>query len=101
MHLKESNEIKIASKESKRVLYSFLIVLVLLFVFATAYSKFNPFEALSTQGEFWRFITQDFLPPKFKNWSALWASVWETICMAVGSTGVSAVIAFLLAFLVS
>ena len=99
MHLKGRNEIKIASKESKRILYSFLIILILLVVFATLYSKFNPLEALATQGEFWRFVTQDFMPPKFKNWSSLWVSVWETICMAVGSTGISALIAFFLAFL--
>lgn len=99
MHLKERNEIKVASKESNRVLLIFLIVLLLLFTFATAFSKFNPFTATASQGEFWRFIVQDFMPPKFKNWEALWASVGETLCMAVGATGVSAVIAFFLAFL--
>lgn len=99
MHRNGTNRIAVASKESRKVLYIFLGVLAVLFVGATAFSKFNPFEMLATQGEFWRFITQDFLPPKFKNWSALWASIIETIAMAVGSTGVSAVLAFLLAFL--
>lgn len=99
MHRNNRNGIEVASKESKKVRNIFLVVLLVLFVSATAFSKFNPFEMLAAQGEFWRFITQDFLPPKFKNWGALWDSIAETLAMAVGATGVSAVIAFLLAFL--
>lgn len=99
MHKLETSTIAVASKESKKVMKIFLVVIVVLFVGATAFSKFNPFDLVSTQGEFWRFITQDFMPPKFKNWRALWDSMAETIAMAVGSTGVSALFAFLLAFL--
>lgn len=99
MHRKETNSIAVASKESKKVMNIFLVVLAVLFVGATAFSKFNPLEMLAAQGEFWRFITQDFLPPKFKSWGALWDSITETIAMAVGATGVSAVIAILMAFL--
>jgi phosphonate transport system permease protein len=89
----------LAGPESRRASRAFLGVLSALFVLATAFTKFNPFDALMAQREFWRFIFSDFIPPHMGRWGALFAAVRQTLYMAVGATGISAALALVLGFL--
>jgi phosphonate transport system permease protein len=94
-----SGKITLASPESRRASRVFLCVLSALFVVSTYFTKFNPFKALSAQKEFWSFIFTDFIPPYMGKWGALFASVTQTLYMAMGATGVAAVLSLILGFL--
>jgi phosphonate transport system permease protein len=92
-------KILLASRESRRVSLVFVAVLLILFVFTTAFTGFNPLAALLAQGEFWNFIATDFIPPYMGKWEALGNAVLQTLCMALAATGISTVIALALSFL--
>jgi phosphonate transport system permease protein len=92
-------KIVLASRESRRVSVVFLLVLLVLFILSTAFTRFNPLAALFAQGEFWNFITTDFIPPYMGKWEALGNAVLQTLYMALAATGVSTVIALALSFL--
>ncbi|MDR1514153.1 MAG: ABC transporter permease subunit [Synergistaceae bacterium] len=97
---KPSHErIILASVESRRAARTFLYVLFALFVISTAFTKFNPIDALLAQGEFWNFIFTDFIPPRIQRLGALFTAVKQTLYMAIGATGVSAVLSLILGFL--
>ena len=70
-------KIFLASRESRRVSIIFLIVLVILFVVSTGFTRFNPLAALIAQGEFWNFILVDFFPPYMGKWNALFQAVLQ------------------------
>lgn len=91
-------KILLASRESRRVSVVFLLVLLILFVLSTGYTGFNPLAALLAQGEFWNFITADFIPPYMGKWEALGNAVLQTLYMALAATGVSTLIALALSF---
>jgi phosphonate transport system permease protein len=92
-------KISLASRESRRASLVFLAALSVLFVISTVFTRFNPFEALSAQGEFWRFIFVDFIPPYMGKWGALANAVLQTLYMALSATGVSAVFSVIMSFL--
>ena len=92
-------KIFLASRENRRVSIIFLIVLVILFVVSTGFTRFNPLAALIAQGEFWNFILVDFIPPYMGKWNALFQAVLQTLCMALSATGIAAVVSLLLSFL--
>jgi phosphonate transport system permease protein len=92
-------KIMLASQESRRALLVFLGVLMGLFGISTGFTRFNPFEALSAQSEFWRFIFVDFVPPYMGKWEALAGAVLQTLCMALSATGVSAALSVVMSFL--
>lgn len=92
------NKISLVTGEGKKTQAVFLAVIIVLFVLSTIYTKFNPLEIVHSQGEFWRFILTDFVPPKFRQWDQLLAAVLQTFYMAVAATGISAVFAFILSF---
>ena len=91
--------IMLATVESRRAARTFLCVLFVLFVFSTAFTKFNPFKALLAQGEFWNLIFTYFIPPRMQRWRALFTAVKQTLYMAIGATGVSAALSLILSFL--
>ena len=92
-------KIYLASRESRRVSIIFLVVLLVLFVVSTGFTRFNPLTALIAQGEFWNFILTDFVPPYMGKWAALFQAVLQTLCMAVSATGISTVFSLFLSFL--
>ena len=92
-------KIFLASRESRRASVIFLIVLVIVFVVSTGFTRFNPLSALIAQGEFWNFILTDFVPPQLGRWAALGRAVFQTLCMALSATGIAAFISLLLSFL--
>jgi phosphonate transport system permease protein len=92
-------KLRLSSRESLRTSVVFVIVLLLLFGLSSGFTRFNPVAALLSQGEFWNFIFTDFVPPYMGKWEALFRAVMQTIYMALASTGLSAILAFLLSFL--
>jgi phosphonate transport system permease protein len=91
--------IALASQESRRVSLIFILVLAVLFVISTGFTRFNPIGALLAQGEFWNFILTDFAPPFMGKWEALGRAVMQTFYMALAATGISTVLAMGLSFL--
>lgn len=81
----------------KQVYTWFLVVVLVLFCLATYISRFNPLEVLWEQGEFWKFLFQDFLPPRFNASPVVVESILVTFALAVSSSFVAAVFAFLFA----
>ena len=92
-------KIFLASKESRRISVVFLIVLLILFIISTGFTRFNPLAALIAQGEFWNFVLTDFVPPYMGKWAALSQAVLQTVCMALSATGIAAVLSLGLSFL--
>jgi phosphonate transport system permease protein len=77
----------------------FVILLLVLFVLSTGFTRFNPFAALFSQGEFWSFILADFVPPSMGRLEALLGAALQTMYMALAATGLSAALALFLSFL--
>jgi phosphonate transport system permease protein len=94
-----AEKLRLASRESLRTSVVFLIVLLLLFGLSTGFTRFNPVAALLSQGEFWNFILNDFVPPSMGRLGALLHAVMQTMYMALAATGLSAILALFLSFL--
>lgn len=90
-------KINIMNPREKQVYTWFLVAVIVLFTLATYISKFNPLEVFLDQGEFWKFLFQDFLPPRFKTSPVIVESILVTVALAVSSSFVAAVFAFLFA----
>ena len=88
-------KISIMNPREKQVYTWFLVVVLVLFCLATYISRFNPLEVLWEQGEFWKFLFQDFLPPRFNASPVVVESILVTFALAVSSSFVAAVFAFL------
>ncbi len=97
--MRTDQKIQITTPGERGKLIVFFIILSAVFAGATWYTGFSPVSALTSQGEFWRFILVDFLPPRFMKIDQLAKATLQTFTMAVASTGVSAVIAFFLSFM--
>jgi phosphonate transport system permease protein len=96
---KNRERLFLASRESRRVSVVFLVVLSILFVISTGFTRFNPLAAVIAQGEFWKFILTDFVPPAMNRWAALSQAAIQTLCMAFAATGIASVISLGLSFL--
>lgn len=83
--------------EKKQYTVAF-VVIILLFIAATYYTKFNPFELLREQDILWGFIVNDFLPPDLLGAKGLWKSLLTTLQMALAATFLAACFSFVLAF---
>ena len=92
-------KIFLASRENRRISIIFLVILVVLFIVSTGFTRFNPLAALIAQGEFWNFILTDFVPPYMGKWAALFQAALQTICMALSATAIAAVLSLALSFL--
>ena len=92
-------KIFLASRESRRLSFIFLVVLSILFIVSTGFTRFNPIAALLAQGEFWNFIATDFFPPYMGKWNSLFQAVIQTLCMALSATGIASLLSLALSFL--
>ena len=92
-------KIYLASRESRRISGIFLIVLVILFFISTGFTRFNPIAALLAQGEFWNFITTDFIPPHMGRWNSLFQAVLQTFYIAFSACGIASILSLGLSFL--
>ena len=80
-------KISIMNPREKQVYTWFLVVVLVLFCLATYISRFNPLEVLWEQGEFWKFLFQDFLPPRFNASPVVVESILVTFALAFFVTG--------------
>ncbi len=87
-----------ASAQKRLYTIAFLVVAALFFL-ASLITQFQPFELLLKMENFWLFIGQDLFPPQFQDGELIWQGVWQTLCMALTATAISAVFALVLAFL--
>ncbi|MBQ8301156.1 MAG: phosphonate ABC transporter, permease protein PhnE [Clostridia bacterium] len=81
----------------KKIYTAFIIVAVILFVLTSMYTKFNPMTLAENGDAFWSFITEDFLPPALPKTSRIpgvLSSVLITLALAMSSTTIAAVFAF-------
>jgi phosphonate transport system permease protein len=92
-------KIRISSHESLRTSAVFVILLIIIFGLSSGFTRFNPFAALLSQGEFWNFILADFVPPSTGRLEALFRAALQTMYMALAATGLSTVLALFLSFL--
>ena len=75
-----------------------------LFVASTCFARYNPFEIFFNMENFRSFIVDDFFPPAVPTGlklKAIFQGILTTICMALSSTSVAAVLAFVTALFAS
>ena len=84
------------SKERRFYGYAGLIIAAAV-VYGTWVTGFDPWAALTGLGPLVEFINVDFLPPVVNNWSVLMRSVLDTVALALTSTLVASLLAFLAA----
>ena len=95
---KNAKSVSLITGGEKKAYTIAFIIITLLYVLATTYTKFNPFEILQSQGIFWSFITQDFFPPDISKAKGLFEALLTTIEMALSASFIAACFAFILAF---
>lgn len=83
----------------KRTYTIILIVVTVLFIAATVFTRFNPFVIFENQKIFWDFITLDFLPPDIMKARGLWEALLVTFEIALSASFIAVCFAFVLAFL--
>ena len=84
----------------KKIYTGFIIAAVILFVVTSLYTGFNPMTLIKNGDAFSKFITEDFLPPALPKTSRIpgvLSSVLVTLALAMSSTTISAVFAFVVA----
>jgi phosphonate transport system permease protein len=91
--------VALTGKKETRIYTWVLVATIALFVFATVFTKFNPFMIFQDSNIFWDFITKDFMPPAFKKIGEIWQAILVTVELAFASTFLSAILALGLAFL--
>lgn len=91
------NDVKLKSSNKKFIISIFIFSVI--FILSTIFTKFNPVVAFTSQGEFWRFIFVDFLPPNFSKPEQILNASLQTFYMAFGSTVVAAFFALIFAFM--
>jgi len=89
--------IPLIAHDMKRMYTVFLLILLGAFLVCTFYTKFNIFELFANSGEFWKFLSEDFFPPRMPSAERLpgvFESVLVTLELAVSSTTLAAILAF-------
>ena len=92
-----NKKISLIADGQKKIYTAFIIVAVILFVLTSMYTKFNPMTLAENGDAFWSFITEDFLPPALPKTSRIpgvLSSVLITLALAMSSTTIAAVFAF-------
>jgi len=90
-------KIYLVDSRVKRMYTFFTVIVVILFVIATVLTRFNPFEVVASSSEVWNFVTTDFLPPTLTKPVPIFNAIITTICLAISSTFVAAVMAIIAA----
>ncbi len=93
-----NKKISLVSGDQKKIYTGFIIIAVFLFVLTTIYTGFNPMTLIKNSEAFVSFITEDFLPPTLPKTSRIpgvLSSVLVTLALAMSSTTIAAVFAFI------
>lgn len=91
-------------QSEKRLTTILFFSIVGLFVASTCFARYNPFEIFFNMENFRSFIVDDFFPPAVPTGlklKAIFQGILTTICMALSSTSVAAVLAFVTALFAS
>ncbi len=94
----KANRIPLIAHEQKKLYTWFLVIAVALFAAATVFTQFNPMSLLANGDAFWSFLTEDFFPPALpagEKIPGILSSVVVTLALAMSSTAIAAVFAFL------
>lgn len=95
-----SRGIPLIARDLKRLYTGFLIAALILFGVCSVLTEFNVMTLIANGDAFWEFITEDFLPPALPRASRIpgvLESVVVTLALAMSSTTVAAILAFLVA----
>ena len=93
-----NKKISLIAYGQKKIYTAFIIAAVILFVLTSMYTNFNPMTLAGNGDAFWSFITKDFFPtalPKASRIPGVLSSVLVTLALAMSSTTIAAVFAFL------
>lgn len=93
-----NKKIALIADGQKKIYTAFIIAAVILFVLTSIYTNFNPMTLAENGDAFWSFITEDFFPPALPKTSRIpgvLSSVLVTLALAMSSTTIAAVFAFL------
>ncbi len=97
--------IPLLAQAEKRTYEAFFLVVVVLFVICTLLTQFNPVVLFQNGENFWSFLSQDFFPPELPSKASkitnILSSVLTTIAMAISSTTVAGILAFLVSLFAS
>ena len=77
------------------------MVIVLLYAVCSFFTEFSPLAVLANLDQFWLFLSEDFFPPQFPTDIRMYNildSVAVTIAMAISSTTIAGMLAFLRRF---
>ena len=91
-------------QSEKRLTTILFFSIVGLFVASTCFARYNPFEIFFNMENFRSFVVDDFFPPAVPTGlklKAIFQGILTTICMALSSTSVAAVLAFVTALFAS
>lgn len=86
------------ANERKRTVITVSIVFVL-FIIASALTKYKPWELLINMDNFWSFLFDDLMPPKLTDTNSIIKGLLQTVSMAIAATMFAAIISIVLAFL--
>ena len=92
-----SKKIALVAKQQKDMYSAFIAVIIVLFVFTSIYTGFNPMVLADNLDAFISFVTEDFFPPvlpKAGRIPGVLSSVVVTLALAVSSTTIAAIAAF-------
>lgn len=96
------NSISVMPPAEKRIYNIFFVVIVLLYAVCSFFTEFSPLAVLANLDQFWLFLSEDFFPPQFPTDIRMYNildSVAVTIAMAISSTTIAGILAFLRRFL--
>ena len=92
-----TRRIPLIAHDLKQLYSNFLIAAVFLFVVCSVFTNFNMMTLIANGDAFWKFITEDFLPPALPKASripGILSSVLVTLALAMSATTIAAVLAF-------
>ena len=93
-------KIPLIARDLKKLYTAFLIAALVLFAVCSFLTQFNVMTLISNSGEFWEFISEDFLPPALPKASRIpgvLSSVLVTLALAMSSTTIAAILALFVA----
>lgn len=96
----KNKKIEIMAQGQKKMYTICIVAIIVLFVLTSMYTNFNPIILFQNSDAFVEFITEDFFPPALPKESrlpGLFSSILVTLALAMSSTTIAAVLAFVVA----
>lgn len=96
------NRIEVTNRREKKLYLIFGVTILAIWIVSTLITKFSVAELFTNSGSFWRFLFDDFLPPKLPKGNELINIILgaaTTLAMAVAATTVAGIFAFFVSLL--